>query len=52
LEKVKVALLWITDGAGYFDMKNSLKEARDIHPNTYNFKMMKEYLEQDILDFF
>lgn len=52
LDNVGVALVWITDGAGYFDMKNSLKEARDIHKNTYNFKMMKESFEQDIIDFF
>lgn len=52
LEKVGVTLAWITDGAGYFDMKNSLKEARDAHKNTYNFKMMQEFFKGDILDFF
>lgn len=52
LERVGVALVWITDGAGYFDMKNSLKEARDIHMNTYNFSMMKESFKEDVIDFF
>lgn len=52
LDNVGVALVWITDGAGYFDMKNSLKEARDIHKNTYNFKMMKESFKNDIRDYF
>lgn len=51
LDRVGVALIWITDGAGYFDMKNSLKEARDIHKNTYNFKMMKQFFKQDIINF-
>jgi type II restriction enzyme len=51
LERVGVSLVWITDGAGYFDIKNSLKEARDIHKNTYNFKMMKEFFKNDIINF-
>ena len=52
LGNVGVALVWITDGAGYFNMKNSLKEARDIHKNTYNLKMMKESFEDDVTTFF
>ena len=52
LENVGVVLVWITDGIGYKEMKNSLKEARDIHKNTYNFNMMKESFEKDIIDFF
>ncbi len=51
LDNVGVALIWITDGAGYFDMKNSLKEARDIHKNIYNFKMMKQSFKQDVIGF-
>lgn len=42
LEKVDTALVWITDGVGYKEMKKSLKEAVDIHKNTYNLNMMKE----------
>jgi len=52
LEKVGTTLVWVTDGIGYKDMKNSLKEARDIHTNTYNFNMMKESFEEDVIDFF
>lgn len=51
LAKVGCELVWVTDGIGYDDMKKSLKEAFDIHKNTYNFKMMEENLENDILDF-
>lgn len=52
LENVGAALVWITDGIGYKEMRKSLKEARDIHKNTYNFKMMRESFEEDIIDFF
>jgi len=52
LEKVGATLVWITDGIGYKDMKNSLKEARDIHKNTYNLNMMKESFESDVIDYF
>ncbi len=52
LEKVGVTLVWITDGIGYKVMKKSLKEAREIHPNIYNFKMMKSSLEEDVLSAF
>ncbi len=52
LEKVNASLVWITDGIGYMQMKKSLKEAIDIHKNTYNFNMMKQSLEEDIIDFF
>jgi hypothetical protein len=52
LEEVGATLVWITDGIGYKDMKNSLKEARDIHKNTYNFNMMKESFESDVVDYF
>lgn len=52
LEKVGAALAWITDGIGYKEMKKSLKEAVDIHKNTYNLNMMKESFEQDIIIFF
>jgi hypothetical protein len=51
LAKVGCELVWITDGVGYEDMKKSLEEAFDIHKNTYNFKMIEEDLEKDILDF-
>lgn len=51
LAKVGCELVWITDGVGYEDMKKSLKEAFDIHKNTYNFKMMERDLEGDIIDF-
>lgn len=52
LEKVGTTLVWITDGIGYKEMKKSLKEAVDIHRNTYNLFMMKESFEKDIIDFF
>lgn len=52
LGKLGVALAWITDGIGYESMKKSLKEARDIHKNIYNFNMMKESFESDIASFF
>lgn len=52
LEKVNTTLVWVTDGIGYKDMKNSLKEARDIHANTYNLTMMKKSFEKDVVDFF
>ncbi len=52
LEEVGAALVWITDGIGYKDMKNSLKEARDIHKNTYNLNMMKESFENDVIEYF
>ena len=51
-EQVDVVLAWITDGIGYLVMKKSLKEARDIHKNTYNFKMMCEHFEKDVVDYF
>ncbi|MDD4695796.1 MAG: DpnII family type II restriction endonuclease [Patescibacteria group bacterium] len=52
LQKMGVELVWITDGAGYFDMKNSLKEARDIHKNIYNLKMLKKDFETDLKKYF
>ncbi len=52
LEKMGIELVWVTDGAGYFDMQNSLKEARDIHKNIYNLKMLKEDLEKDLFVYF
>lgn len=52
LENVNTVLVWITDGIGYTEMKKSLKEARDIHKNIYNFNMMKKSFEADMIDFF
>lgn len=52
LEKVNASLVWVTDGVGYKSMKKSLKEAVDIHKNTYNFNMMKDFFEEDIINFF
>jgi len=52
LEQVDAVLAWITDGIGYKEMKKSLKEAVEIHKNTYNLNMMKESLKEDIADFF
>lgn len=48
LEKVGVILVWITDGIGYLSMKRSLKEARDIHKNIYNFKMLEKSFKDDV----
>ena len=48
LEDVNASLIWITDGCGYFSMKRSLKEARDIHKNIYNLRMVVSSLENDL----
>jgi type II restriction enzyme len=48
LEGVNAALIWVTDGAGYIDMKKSLMEAKEAHPNIYNFHMFKEHFVDDI----
>lgn len=52
LERVGVELVWVTDGVGYFDMKRSLKEARDIHKNIYNLRMLKKDFEGDLRIYF
>lgn len=52
LEKVETLLVWVTDGIGYMSMKKSLKEAVDIHKNTYNFKMFQESFEGDVMSYF
>lgn len=49
LDTVGSSLIWVTDGVGYLSMKRSLKEARDIHQNIYNLKMLKSSLESDLL---
>ncbi len=52
LEKVSTMLVWVTDGIGYEKMKNSLKEARDIHKNIYNLKMFQEHFSNDAYLYF
>lgn len=51
LDKVNTLLVWVTDGVGYMQMKKSLKEACDIHKNTYNYAMFKENFEDDVIKF-
>lgn len=51
LNNVDTLLVWVTDGIGYLQMKRSLKEACDIHKNTYNFSMFKESFEDDVIEF-
>lgn len=52
LEQVGALLVWVTDGIGYSQMKKSLKEAVDIHKNTYNLNMFKKSFEDDVIDYF
>ena len=52
LARIGAELVWITDGIGYEDMKNSLKESFDIHKNTYNYQMMCSHLLDDVIDYF
>ena len=49
LAKVGAELAWITDGIGYEDMKNSLKESFDIHKNIYNYQMMSNHFADDVI---
>lgn len=51
LDKVDTLLVWVTDGVGYMQMKKSLKEACDIHKNTYNYIMFKDSFEEDVIKF-
>lgn len=48
LKNVWVELMWVTDGFGYNKMKKSLWDAFEIHPNTYNFNMLKSNFEDDL----
>lgn len=52
LNKLGIVLVWITDGFGYTKMQKSLKDAFEIHPNIYNFEMLKKYFEADLADLF
>ncbi len=51
LQAVNCLLVWVTDGIGYLQMKKSLKEALDVHKNTYNLNMFKQYFINDIRDY-
>ncbi len=44
-----VDLIWITDGRGYRDMQQSLRDAYVIVPNIYNLWMAKRFLAEDLL---
>jgi hypothetical protein len=48
LDSVGVALIWITDGAGYHKMARSLRDAYTIFPNIYNLRQMKDQLALDL----
>ncbi len=51
LSSLGIVLVWITDGFGYTKMQKSLKDAFEIHPNIYNFEILKKYFETDLIDF-
>jgi len=51
LKSVGVELVWITDGAGYGQMKRSLADAFRIFPNVYNLAMVREHLADDLNEF-
>jgi len=51
-QRVNAQLAWITDGVGYEGMRNSLKEAFDIHKNIYNTRMAETELKRDLLAYF
>ena len=48
LSNAWVELMWITDWYWYNKMKKSLWDAFEIHPNTYNFNMLKNNFENDL----
>jgi hypothetical protein len=48
LRSVGVDLIWITDGKGYRDMRQSLKDAFTILPNIYNLRQAKAHLLADL----
>ncbi len=48
LRSVGVDLIWITDGKGYRNMRQSLKDAFTILPNIYNLRQAKAHLLADL----
>lgn len=44
-----IDLIWVTDGMGYREMKQSLRDAYLIHPNIYSFEQATQYLEDDLV---
>jgi len=51
LNNLWIELMWITDWFWYNRMKKSLWDAFEIHPNTYNYKMVKNSFKEDLIDF-
>lgn len=49
LESVGVALIWITDGAGYHKMARSLRDAYVTFPNIYNLNQVSRQLPRDLM---
>jgi len=52
MNNVNTLLVWVTDGIGYEKMKRSLKEARDIHKNIYNYQMFCKSFKEDAVNYF
>lgn len=48
LQSIGVDLIWITDGRGYRDMRQSLKDAFAILPNIYNLRQAQAHLLADL----
>lgn len=48
LQSIGVDLIWITDGKGYRDMRQSLKDAFVILPNIYNLRQAQAHLLADL----
>lgn len=48
LQSIGVDLIWITDGRGYRDMRQSLKDAFAILPNIYNLRQAQAHLLSDL----
>lgn len=51
LNNLGIELMWVTDWFWYNKMKKSLWDAFEIHPNTYNYNMVKEDFRLDLEDF-
>ncbi len=48
LQSIGVDLIWITDGRGYRDMRQSLKDAFTVLPNIYNLRQAQAHLLADL----
>lgn len=48
LNSLWIELVWITDWFWYNKMKKSLWDAFEIHPNTYNVSMLRNFFKDDL----